>query len=34
MSATLKGAWSDDTIMVSGAWLNALPARGSWTRAK
>ena len=34
MSATLKGAWSDDTITVSGAWLNTLPARGSWTRAK
>jgi class 3 adenylate cyclase len=34
MSATLKGAWSDDTIAVSGAWLNTLPARGSWTRAK
>ena len=34
MSATLKGAWSDDTISVSGTWLNTLPARGSWTRAK
>ncbi len=34
MSATLKGAWSDETIAVSGAWLNTLPARGSWTRAK
>ena len=34
MSATLKGAWSDDTITVSGTWLNTLPARGSWTRAK
>jgi class 3 adenylate cyclase len=34
MSATLKGAWSDDTITLSGTWLNTLPARGSWTRAK
>jgi hypothetical protein len=34
MSATLKGVWSDDTITVSGTWLNTLPARGSWTRAK
>jgi hypothetical protein len=34
MSATLKGVWNDDTITVSGTWLNTLPARGSWTRAK
>ena len=34
ISATLKGTWSDDTITVSGTWLNTLPARGSWTRAK
>ncbi len=34
MNATLKGAWNNETITVSGTWLNALPARGAWTRAQ
>jgi hypothetical protein len=33
INTTLSGAWKDETIMVSGAWLNTMPARGAWTRA-
>ena len=34
MSTTLKGAWNNETITVSGAWFNTLPLRGAWTRAQ
>jgi len=33
VNATLNGTWNDETIIVSGAWLNTMPARGAWTRA-
>jgi hypothetical protein len=34
VSTALKGTWNNDTIMVSGAWFNTMPARGAWTRAQ
>lgn len=33
-SASLKGAWNNETIVANGTWTNALPVRGAWTRAQ
>jgi hypothetical protein len=33
-TASLKGAWNNETIVANGTWTNALPVRGAWARAQ